>query len=84
MFFQPAFFGKLDDFAIKTRPKRLKICRHDHKVLVNISTEGIDESLHGFGRIEEFPSKNGVFSRTQNFDSRELVIPRSFALGKRD
>ena len=64
-FFQPAFFGKLDDFAIKTRPKRLKICRHDHKVLVNISTEGIDESLHGFRRIEEFPNKNGVFSRTQ-------------------
>ena len=30
-----------------------------------MSTEGIDESLHGLGGIEEFPSKNGVFSRTQ-------------------
>ena len=38
---------------------------HDHKGLVNMSTEGIDESLHGLGGIEEFPSKNGVFSRTQ-------------------
>ena len=28
-------------------------------------TEGIDESLHGFGGIEKFPSKNGVFSRMQ-------------------
>jgi len=30
-----------------------------------MSTEGIDESLYGLGGIEEFPSKNGVFSRTQ-------------------
>ena len=30
-----------------------------------MSTEGIDESLHGLGGIEEIPSKNGVFSRTQ-------------------
>ena len=30
-----------------------------------MSTEGIDESLHGLEGIEEFPSKNGVFSRTQ-------------------
>ena len=35
------------------------------KGLVNMSTEGIDESLHGLGGIEEFPSKNGVFSRMQ-------------------
>jgi len=32
---------------------------------VNIPTKGIDESLDGLGGIEEFPSKNGVFSRTQ-------------------
>ena len=30
-----------------------------------MSMEVIDESLHGLGGIEEFPSKNGVFSRTQ-------------------
>ena len=30
-----------------------------------MSTEGIDESLHGLGGIEEIPSKNGVFSITQ-------------------
>ena len=30
-----------------------------------MSTEGIDESLHGLGGIKEFPSKNGVFSRKQ-------------------
>ena len=58
---QPATFGKLDDWRIKTSPKGLKFCRHDHKDLVNISTKGIDESLHGLGGIEEFPSKNGVF-----------------------
>jgi len=35
------------------------------KGLVTMSTEGIDESLQGLGGIEEFPSENGVFSRTQ-------------------
>ena len=29
-----------------------------------MTTEGIDESLHGLGGIEEIPSKIGVFSRT--------------------
>jgi hypothetical protein len=56
---------KLDDLRIKSSPNLAKLCRHDHKGLVNMSTEGIDESLHGLGGIEEFPSKNRVFSRTQ-------------------
>ena len=30
-----------------------------------MSTEGINESLHGLGGIKEFPSKNGVFSKMQ-------------------
>ena len=30
-----------------------------------MTMEGIDESLHGLGGIEEIPSKIGVFSRTQ-------------------
>ena len=60
--FQPAIFGNFDDWRIKS--KELKICRHDHEGLVNMSMEGIDESLHGLGGIEEFLSKNGVFSRT--------------------
>ena len=34
-----------------------------------MSTEGIDESLHGLGEIEEFPSKNGVFSRIEKLQS---------------
>ena len=58
---QPATFGKLNDWRIKTHPKGLKFCRHDHKDLVNIPTKGIDESLHGLGGIDEFSSKNGVF-----------------------
>ena len=50
---------------IKRGPKPTKLCRHDHKDLVNMSTKGIEESLHVEGGIEEIPSKNGVFSRTQ-------------------
>ena len=52
------------EFQVQS-PKGLKFCRHDHKDLVNIPTTRIDELLHGLGGIEEFPSKNGVFSRTQ-------------------
>ena len=55
--FQPAFFNP--------RSSNLaKFCRHDHKGLVNTSTEGIDELLHGLGEIDEILSKIGVFSRT--------------------
>ena len=55
--FQPATFEKLNDSRIKTSPNLTRICRHVHKGLVNMSTEGIDESLHEMGGIEEFPSK---------------------------
>ena len=50
---------------IKSSPNLTKLCRHDHKRLVNTSTEGIDESLHGLGGIAGLVSKNGVLSRTQ-------------------
>ena len=61
MFFQPATFGNFDDWRVKSSPKELKFCSHDHKGLVNMSTEGIDESLHGLGGIEEFRAKTRVF-----------------------
>jgi len=48
---------------IKRGPKSTKFGRHDHKDLVNMSTEEIEESLHEKREIEEIPSKNGVFSR---------------------
>ena len=44
---------------------------HDHKGLVNLSMEGINELLHEMGGIEEYPSKNGVFSKTQEFSIRK-------------
>ena len=85
-FFQPVFFGNLVDWRPKTSPKLTKICRHDHKDLVNLPTKGIDDSLHGLRGINEKPSKNGVFSKHEtlkNFDPKELMNPRGFALGKR-
>ena len=53
---------------------------------MNLPTKGIDDSLHGLRGIDEKPSKNGVFSKRdtlKNFDPKELVNPRGFALGKR-
>jgi len=63
--FQPVFFQELDDRVAKSSPNLTKFCRHDHKGLVNTSTEGIDELLHGLGEIDKIRSKIGVFSRTQ-------------------
>ena len=61
--FQTVFFGKLDDRGAKSSPNLTKFCRHDHKRLVNTSTEEIDDSLHGLGGIEELRGKIGVFPR---------------------
>ena len=44
-----------------------------------MSTEGIDESLHGLGGIEEFPSKNSVFSRPQKFRIEETRDSAGFS-----
>ena len=68
------------------RSKAHQNLQDDHKDLVNLPTKGIDDSLHGLRGIDEIPSKNGVFSKYEtlkNFDPKELVNPRGFALGKR-
>ena len=65
MTFQPATLDELNDRKAKSCPKITKLCRHDHKGLVNTSTEGIDESLHGLEGITGLVSKNGISSRTQ-------------------
>ena len=70
---------KLDDRMIKSSPNLTKICRHDHKGLVNMTTEGIGESLHGLGGIEEIPSKIGVFSRMQQFRFGETRDSRGYS-----
>ena len=46
-----------------------------------MSMEGIDESLHGLGGIEEILSKIGVFSRMQQLRFGGLVILEGIALG---
>ena len=73
--FQPAFLRKLDDQVTKSSPNLIKFRRHDHKGLVNMYTKGIDELLHGLGRIDEIRSKIGVFSRTQKL---RFVVTRDF------
>ena len=53
---------------------------------MNLPTKILDNSLHGLRGIDEIPSKNGVFSKCEmfkNVDPKELVNPKSFALGKR-
>ena len=69
---------KLDDRRIKSSPNLTKFCRHDHKELVNTSTEGIDELLHGLGEIDEILSKIGVFSRTPKLQFEEARESEGF------
>ena len=59
----------------KSSPNLTKFRRHDHKGLVNTSTEGIDELLHGLGEIDEIRSEIRVFSRTQKL---RFVVTRDF------
>ena len=54
----------------------------DHRRLVNMFTEGINESLHDLGGIEEIPCKNGFSQEHKNFVSKELVNPSRFVLSK--
>ncbi|KAG2557098.1 hypothetical protein PVAP13_8NG091500 [Panicum virgatum] len=59
---------------------------YEHKDLVNVSTRGIDDSLHDLRGIDENSSKNGVFSKPETlkkFDPKKLVNSRRLALGKR-
>jgi len=79
--FQPAFFRKLDDRVTKSSPNLTKFRSHDHKGLVNTSTEGIDELLHGLGEIDEIRSKIGVFSRTQKLRFVVTLDSGGLALG---
>ena len=74
-FSSPRLAQKLDDRRIKSSPNLTKIYRHNHKGLVNMSTEGIDELLHGLGEVGEIRSKIGVFSRTQKL---RFVVTRDF------
>ena len=75
---QPAFFQELDDRVAKSSPNLTKFCRHDHKGLVNTSTEGIDELLHGLGEIDEILSKIGVFLRTPKLQFEEARESEGF------
>ena len=59
----------------KSSSNLTKFRKHDHKGLVNMSTEGIDELLHGLGEIDEILSKIGVFSRTSK---HRFVVTRDF------
>ena len=76
--FQPAFFQELDDRVAKSSPNLTKFCRDDYKGLVNTSTEGIDELLHGLGEIDEILSKIGVFSRTPKLQFEEARESEGF------
>ena len=82
MIFQPATFGNLDDWGIKSSPKELKFWGDEDDDFKNTSPKDFNESPHRLRGIGRNRSKSGVFSRTQeNFDSWRLVIPGVLALG---
>ena len=79
--FQPAILEELNDRKAKSRPNLTKFCRHDHKGLVNMSTEGINESLHGWEESRNSRARTGFSQERKNVVSKGLVIPRVLALG---
>ena len=64
-FFQPATFGNLDDWGIKSSPKELKFWGDEDDDFTNTSPKYFNESPHGLRGIGRNRSKSGVFSRTQ-------------------
>ena len=64
-FFQPATFGNLNDWRIKSSPKELKFWGDEDDDFKNTSPKDFNESPHGLRGIGRNRSKSGVFSRTQ-------------------
>ena len=64
-FFQPATFGNLDDWGIKSSPKELKFWGDEDDDFKNTSPKDFNESPHGLRGIGRNRSKSGVFSRTR-------------------
>ena len=63
-FFQPATFGNLNDWRIKSSPKELKFWRDEDDDFKNTSPKDFNEGPHGLRGIEGNRSKSRVFSRT--------------------
>ena len=64
-FFQPATFGNLDDWGIKSSPKQLKFWGDEDDDFKNTSPKDSNESPHRLRGIGRNRSKSGVFSRTR-------------------
>ena len=64
-FFQPATFGNLDDWGIKSSPKELKFWGDEDDNFKNTSPKDFNKSPHRLRGIGRNRSKSGVFSRTQ-------------------
>jgi len=60
-FFQPATFGNLDDWGIKSSPKELKFWGDEDDDFKNTSPKDFNESPHGLRGIGRNRSKSGVF-----------------------
>ena len=64
-----AFDLKLDGWNTKPSPNLTKIEEDDLYELVNTPPKGINEKLHGLGKIEDQRSKNEVFESFQKLGS---------------
>jgi len=60
-FFQPATFGNLDDWGIKSSPKELKFWGDEDDDFKNTSPKDFNESPHGLRGIGRNRSKSVVF-----------------------
>ena len=75
-FFQPATFGNLDDWEIKSSPKELKFWGDEDDDFKNPSPKDLHEIPHGLRGIEGNRNKSGVFSRNAK-SSRTSILTSS-------
>ena len=76
-FFQPATFGNLDDWGIKSRPKELKFWGDEDDDFKNTSPKDFNKSPHGLRGIG---ARAGFSLELEKLRLRGLVIPGILAL----
>ena len=75
--FQPATFGKLDNWEVKSSPKVLKSWGDKDDDFKNPSPKDLHEIPHGLRGIEGNRNKSGVFSRNAK-RSRTSILTSSW------
>ena len=78
-FFQPATFGNLNDWRIKSNPKELKFWGNEDDDFKNTSPKDFNEGPHGLRGIEEIGARAGFSLERKNLGFERTRDPGDFS-----